>query len=245
MDNGKEIINFTKEILSNASKIDDIIDQTLEPVKDYIDTISDIATPIKSLIAVANLKKRLALKSFVINYANQLYGNYLINEEETLKLQNYFKDKKNITYISEIIDNAINSKSLKATAILGAIAGKLIKEKGTLSYDYLSIIDTLRIMTDFDIENFIVLYEYLPIIGTSHNETEEYRTMDFYDDENLYKIQLDRTSLELTIEKLKRTNGITYNSGGIGQSGNSKGVFEINTITEELYKLIKTTKTVE
>src|SRR5690348_13677429 len=121
MDTGKEIIEFTKNVLGSIAKLDDIIDKALEPIKDYTDTIEDLILPIKSLIAISNLKKRLALKSFVINYANQLYGNYEITDKENLKLQNYFKDKKNIAYISEIIDNAINSKSLKATAILGAI----------------------------------------------------------------------------------------------------------------------------
>lgn len=245
MDTGKEIIEFTKQVLGNIAKFDDAIDKALEPVKDYTDTIGDIITPIKSLIAISNLKKRLTLKSFIANYANQLFDNYQIDEEETLKLQNYFKDKKNISYISDIIDNAVNSKSLRSTAILGAIAGKLIKEKSELNYDYLSIIDTLRIMTDFDIDNFIVLYEYLPTIGTSHDQTDEYRTRDFYDNENPNKIQLDRNSLELTIEKMKRTNGLTYNEGGIGQSGNSKGSFEIDNTTKELYRLFKTTQIVE
>jgi hypothetical protein len=245
MDTGKEIIEFTKHVLDKAAKFDDVIDKALEPVKDYTDTIGDIISPIKSLIAISNLKKRVTLKAFVVNYANQLYGDYEINDEETLKLQNFFKDKKNIAYISDIIDSAINSKSLKATAILGAIAGRLIKEKGKLNYDYLSIIDTLRIMTDYDIDNFTVLYEYLQIVGTSHDQTDEYRTRDFYDEENSNKIQLDRNSLELTIEKMKRTNCLTYSEGGIGQAGNSKGSFEIDDTTIELYRLIKTTQIVE
>jgi hypothetical protein len=245
MDNSKEIIEFTKQILNKTIKIDDAIDKALEPIKDYTDTIGDIIAPIKSLIAISNLKKRLTLKSFISNYAKQLFDNYQIDEEETLRLHNYFKDKKNIIYISDIIDNAINSKSLRATAILGAIAGKIIKEKNELTYDYLSIIETLRGMTDFDIDNFIILYEYLPIIGTSHDQTDEYRTRDFYKDENPNKIQVDKSSLELTIEKMKRTNGLTYNAGGIGQSGNGKGCFEIDEITRELYRLIKTTQIVE
>lgn len=245
MDTGKEIIEFTKQVLDNAAKIDDVIDNALEPIKDYTDTIADFITPIKGLIAIINIKKRLALRTFVINYAKHLYGNYTINDEETLKLQNYLKDKKNLSYISEIIDNAVNSKSLKASALLGAIAGNVIKEKKELTYDYFSIIDTLRILTDYDIENFIILYEYLPEIGTSHDETEEYRTKDFYDSENLNPIQLNRDSLELTIEKMKRTNGLTYNAGGIGQSGNAKGSFEINKVTKELYRIIKMTQTAE
>ena len=107
MDTGKEIIDFTKSVLNNVAKVDDLIDKALEPFKDYSDTIGNLISPIKSLIAISNLKKRLTLKSFVVNYANQLFDNYQINEEETLKLQNYFKDKKNVTYISDIIDNEI------------------------------------------------------------------------------------------------------------------------------------------
>lgn len=245
MDTGKEIIEFTKQVLENVAKIDDEIDKALEPIKDYTDTLGDLVTPIKSLIAISNLKKRLTLKAFVINYANQLFDNYKIDEVETLKLQNYFKNKKNVAYVADIIDNAINAKSLISTAILGVIAGRIVKDKGQLNYDYLSIIDTLRIMTDFDIDNFLVLYEYLPTIGTSHDKTNEYRTRDFYNKDNPNKIQLDRNSLELTIEKMKRTNGLTYNEGGIGQSGNSKGSFEVNDVTKELYSLFKRTKIVE
>jgi hypothetical protein len=245
MDTRNEIIEFTKQVLDNALKIDDVIDNALEPIKDYTDTIGDIITPIKGLIAIINIKKRLTLRAFVINYAKNLYGNYTINDEEKLKLQNYLKDKKNLSYISEIIDNAVNSKSLKASALLGAIAGNVIKEKKGLTFDNFSIIDTLRILNDYDIENFIILYEYLPKIGTSHDETEEYRTNDFYDSENPNIIQLNRDSLELTIEKMKRTNGLTYNAGGIGQSGNAKGCFEINEVTNELYRIIKMTQTTE
>lgn len=245
MNTGDEIIKFTKHALDNAAKIDDLIDKALDPIKDYTDTVGDLITPAKSLIAIFNLKKRLTFRTFVINYAKYLYGNYKINDEETLKLQLYLKDKKNLSYISDIIDNAVNSKSLKASALLGAIAGKVIKEKQELTYDHLSIIDTLRILTDYDISNFIILYEYLPTIGTSHDQTDEYRTRDFYDSENPKPIQLERNSLELTIEKMKRTNGLTYNEGGIGQSGYAKGCFEINEVTKELYRIIKKTQTVE
>lgn len=245
MDTRNEIIEFTKHVLENASKIDDVIDNALEPIKDYTDTIGDIFAPMKGLIAIFNLKKRLTFKAFAINYAKNLYGTYTINEEETLKLQNYLKDQKNLTYISEIIDNAVNAKSLKASALLGAIAGNVIKDKKELTFDNFSIIDTLRVLNDYDIENFIMLYEYLPKVGSSHNETEEYRTTDFYDSENPIIIQLNRDSLELTIEKMKRTNGLTYNAGGIGQSGNAKGCFEINSVTKELYRIIKMTQIAE
>ena len=87
--------------------------------------------------------------------------------------------------------------------------------------------------------------ECLPLLRRSHHQTNEYRTRDFYKSENPNKIHLNRDSLELTIEKMKRTNGLTYSGGGIGQAGNSKGSFEINDTTKELYRLIKTTEIIE
>ena len=245
MNEGKEIIEFTREILKNGAELDNIIDSALEPIKDYTDTLGDIITPFKSLISIYNLKKRMTFKSFVINYSKQINSQYEIDKNETNKLLSFFENKKNVIYISDIIDNAINAKSLKSTALLGVIAGNFIKEKDKITYDCLSVIDSLKVMTDFDLENFVELYEYLKTTETAHEQTNEYRTRDFYKAENTNKPAVEKKSLELTIEKLKQTNGLTYNSGGIGQSGNSKGSFETNEITSKLYKLIKETKVIE
>jgi hypothetical protein len=242
MDTGKEIIQFTKGLLENLPKIDDIIDKALEPIKDYTDTFGDIASPIKALVSISNLRKKLTLKSFIKNYASELTNGFEITKDETLKLESFFKEKKNIQFVAETIDNAINAKSLKCSAILGSIAGIIIKNKIELDFIYLSLIESLKMMTDKDLGNFVMLYEYLPIIGIAHDQTDEYRTRDFYKVENVNQIQTDKLSLDSTIEKLKRTDALTYNAGGIGQSGNGKGCFEINEVTKKLYEIIKVTQ---
>lgn len=245
MNVGQEIINFTKVALDKVAEIDDIIDGAIEPIKDYTDTLEDIIAPVKSLVAIANLKRKITLKVFIVNYANQLYGSYEINEKETIKLQNFFNNKKNIIYIADIIDNALNAKSLKSTALLAIIAGKIIKDKMTLDYEDLSVIDSLRVMTDIDIENFIILFEYLPIAKTINDASEEYRIKDFFNQAGYLDIGVNREALELTVEKLKRTNGLTYGVGGIGSAGNARGAFKISKISKKLYKLIKDTKIID
>lgn len=55
-------------------------------------------------------------------------------------------------------------------------------------------------------------------------------------------LQLNRISFELTVEKLNRSNGLTWNDSGIGMSGNAKGCFEINDLTKEPCQLIKKTQ---
>lgn len=245
MDTGKEIIKFTKGLIENIPKIDNIIDNFLEPIKDYTDTLGDIASPLKAIISINNFRKKLNLKSFIKNYAYELTNGYEIGKEETIKLENFFKEKKNIQFVAETIDNAINAKSIKCSAILGSIAGIIIKNKIELNFKYLAVIESLKKMTDIDLENFILLFEYLPSVGTSHDQTDEYRTRDFYAVENQIQINVERLSLESTIEKLKRTDGLTYNDGGIGQAGNAKGCFEVSEITKSLYDIIKATKVLD
>ena len=245
MNEGKEIIEFTKGLISNTAKIDDIIDKAIEPIKDYTDTLGDIIGPVKAFISIINLKRKATFKAFIMNYSEQLENGYIMDEEETGRLENFFQNKHNLQYVVEVIDSAVNAKSFKGAALLGVIAGKVIKAKGEITFDQVSLAETLRVMTDFDIENFVTLYEYLPVIGRTHEETNEYRTRDFYDDDNQNKIKVDRMSLEMTIEKLKRTNGLTYSEGGIGNAGNAKGAFETNDVTNELYSLIKSTKIAE
>lgn len=242
MASAQQIIEFSRNVLTNLSKLDDVLDKTLEPITDYTDTIQDISTPIKSFIAIIDFKRKLNLKAFIKSYSKELGESYEINEKETIKLKNFFENKKNIIYISDIIDSAIQSKSLKSTSLLGVVAAKFIKDKNTINYIDLSIIESLRVMNDFDLENFKSLYEYLSKIYNENKESNEFRTKDFYEKQNPKTINMDRESLELTIEKLKRTNGLTYSVGGIGLIGNAKGAFEINQTTEKLYKLIKETK---
>lgn len=238
---GENFIEFTKVIAAKAVQLDDIIDLALEPVKDYTDTLGDLAGPVKSLISIYNLKRKLSFRAFLINYSYQINNGYEINEKETKKLVSLFRNERNINYVSEIIDGAVNAKSLISSALLGVIAGKFIKNKPDITYRDLSIIESLKILTDFDIENFVVLYEYLETINTAHEDTKEYRTQDFYNKENKCTPKVERESIEFTIEKLKRTNGLTYNSGGIGQAGNSRGSFETSDISQELYFMIKET----
>lgn len=99
MDTGKEIIHFTNNIVENVTKLDEIIDKAIDPIKDYSDTIGDIATPIKALISFNNLRKKLALKAFIKNYASELSKNYEIDKDETIKLEEFFKDNTNILCI--------------------------------------------------------------------------------------------------------------------------------------------------
>lgn len=247
MGNSNEIIKFTKDVLSNIGDIDDLIDNSLEPIKDYTDTIGEIATPIKSIISIVSLRRKLALKSFIKNYANSLSAGFNIDSKEIEKLHNYFKKPKNVQFVAEIIENGILAKSVKCSAILGVIAGNVLKTKKELNDMDLVIISSLKEMTDIDLNNFVELVEniqsvYAEDLWNKKNYFEtEFHTFTIYATEGWNPIKVERRSLELTIEKLKRTGALTSGSGGIGSPGNVVGSFMFYELTKELYEVIKKT----
>jgi hypothetical protein len=111
------------------------------------------------------------------------------------------KKKENVHFISDIKENAMNAKRLKSSALLGIIAGNILNKESELSLDNISIIDSLKIMTDIDFDNFVLLYEYVQNFKGNDNATQEFRTAEFYKTENINKPNADRISLEWTIEK--------------------------------------------
>lgn len=250
MENSKEIIEFTKDVLANIGDIDDLIDKSLEPIKDYTDTIGDIATPIKSIISIVSLRRKIALKSFIKYYANSLTKDFNIDHKETEKLYNYFSKPKNIQFVAEIIENGILAKSVKCSAILGVIAGDVLKTRKELNDKDLVIIASLKEMSDIDLHNFVELVENIQSVYAEDLWTKktffetEFHTSTIYGTDGWKPIKVERQSLELTIEKLKRTGALTSGSGGISSHGNVVGSFMFYEFTKELYELIKKTRIV-
>ena len=68
---------LTKNILQNIERLDDLVDNYFEGVKDYTDTVSDIFTPIKAIGALYTFGKKRKYKNFLKGYAKSLEeGNF-------------------------------------------------------------------------------------------------------------------------------------------------------------------------
>jgi len=240
------IIDFTSTAINNISNLDDIIDKALEPIKDFTDTFGDLIAPIKTTLSIISLSKKLRFKSFLKSYSKCITTNYHLDDDEILRLQKYFSNPDNVHWVADVIDNAILSRSLKSASLLGLITGRIIKDKTPINDNDIIIIKTLKELTDIDISNFKVLYRYINkrYINTSSFYLEsnlEIRSRDFYDSVlgKSGNINVDKFSLDLTIERLKRTEALSYGEGGLGSVGNAKGAFTINPITNQLYLLLE------
>ncbi|MGG6362656.1 hypothetical protein ACQ5SI_26275 [Peribacillus frigoritolerans] len=228
----KAITDFTKDASKYVSKLDDSFDEWISPYKDFTDTLGDIKTPLTPLLSVTSLAKRLKFKSFLKNFA-AIVDEDCVTDAHIEKLERYLRREINLTYIAEIIDSSIESKSHKSSAIMGYYAGTILKELREIQYKDMIVLNALKLMNNKDLENFILLYEKF------FNEVEMLRSLRVHDSRDKFEnLGVPVFELENTIEKLKGVLILGYDVGGLNNVGNAWGTFKFNENSFYLYELI-------
>lgn len=152
------IIDIFK-VMSNVEKIDDILDNILEPLNDYTDTLDDLIAPIRQMKKVFNVAKKIKVKNYAKEYAKTVNAGKQLEREQVLKLEEYMKNDKNRGFMAEVIDCAINAKSNKCASVLGYYSGKILSELINLEYKDTISINALREMNDYELASFIKIYK--------------------------------------------------------------------------------------
>lgn len=226
-----------KGLIKEIGNIDDIIDGMLEPIKDYTDTAEDILSPVKSMLSIYNLRKKVQLKKFLKGFHIKIELETTNKEVLRNKLSKYLSDRKNVLYLSEMIENGLASRSLKCTSILGYIAGKQILIKEEIDYVDEVLIYSLTQINDFDLDTIEILKAKeiaYKSIGREFEGETEYRIRDILKEIPDIDFVHEIPRILSSIEKLKREQILNYGGGGIGSYGNSNGSFIFGTISERL-----------
>lgn len=230
-----------KDLIKEIGNLDDIIDGMLEPIKDYTDTAGDIISPVKSMLSIYNLRKKVQLKRFLKGYHKKLELENSNKEALRNKLSKYLSDRKNVLYLSELIENSLASRSLKCSSILGYIAGKQILNNEDIDNSDEVLIYSLAQINDFDLEVIEMLKNKESIYKSTGRDIEkevEYRIRDILKDMPDIKFEHPIPRILSSIEKLKREQILNYGGGGIGSYGNSNGSFIFGEISERLLEYI-------
>lgn len=222
MDNS--FLALTKNIVQNIERLDDLVDNYFEGVKDYTDTASDIFAPIKAIGALYTFGRKRKYKNFLKGYAKSLdEGNF--TSLKTEKLQRYLKNEKNFNFLNDIIENAVSCKSIYGSLILGFYAGRILAGETEVNFKDLITIEVLKELNDYELSCFIRIYS---VVNLAEKEID----INKYD-----KLKGYRFFCELTISKMLTLRALekapTRFDGG-------KGLRFISTeIAEDIYFLVK------
>lgn len=215
-----DIIKVGREFISNVEKIDELIDSFVDPIKDITDTAKDLLTPIKIVHSLYTYNKKRKFKKFLKYYATSLTQSGINNENDIKWMEEYLKDEKNYNLINDIIESAIQSKSIYGAMLLGYFAGNILIEKPAITFKHLIIIDALRELNDFELAYFTKLYSVANLANV----------VDVQD----YKKQLHNTFVyEITIQKMIQLR--VADEAPIIHSNKQRGRFSSNEMGEDIY----------
>jgi hypothetical protein len=236
----EELIEWTKEII-DYNDYDQLLEKVVGEIDEHSETLGDIVTPVKSTLKILTLAKKIKFKKFLQVYSRTVNSSINLSEEKVSRLNKYLSKEKNFEFVAEIIDSAIFSKSSLSSSIMGFIAGKILSKEKEITYQDIIALNSLKIMVNEDITNFIQLYDF---VSDNYNREKTLRIYDLKEDleESLHSIST--FELELTIEKLKNVQALSYDVGGMSNLGNAWGTFKINQNTDYLYEIIKNSRVI-
>jgi hypothetical protein len=226
-----EIIEFSKQSLSRINEIDEIVDSFTENIIDLTDTASDLVKPIKAFKDVYEVAKKIRFKRFLKSYAKNLDNNFKSCEELSDKLKKYLSNKKNLNYIYDTIDSALNSKSIICSGILGFLSSKVLTKQISIGYKELIFLNALKGLNDIELEMTIRIIENTD--DWTKNQTVK----------NNEKLKPYLSFCEYTVQRLKtlqiveEIHGRPGNPVSIGQA--FWGTYTLTEISKDFLNLIK------
>lgn len=220
------IIEISRQIIVNIEKLDDLVDSYFEPIKDLTETAQDIFSPIKAIHSLYTLNKKRKFKNFLKGYADSLNGFDLNNFENSERLKEYLKIERNYNFINDTIENAINSKSIYGSILLGHYAGNILSQKIKIGYKEIISIECLKELNDIELSCFVQIFSQANLAISPIHLSNLKKTNVFF--------------CQLTIEKMIQLRVLEKNPTIYLNSKSSLPLTFVSTeIAEELFFLIE------
>lgn len=227
----EEIIQLSKVLFEKINHVDDSIDDYIEDVKDLTDTASDLLKPIQTFKKLYGTVRMVKFRRFLKSYSSQLENSFDSPDDLTAKMANYLNSEKNLNFVYDTIDSALNTKSVICSSILGYLAGRILsKQLEPNMYDIIYI-NALRSLNDFELKSTIEIFDNTN--DWSKNHTVSKNT---YFSKNI-------ESYEYTVQRLKGLliirETIEGTAGPISLGQSFWGTYKLNAISEGFLQLIK------
>lgn len=244
-----DLINTTEDLLETAGGL-------LEKGHEIVDTLSEYSPYVRLANNLMNKRREHKCKNFLQGLAIKIFTREDVTSDDLKKLNGLLEKNVNRILILDILEEAIKTVSDVSAKLLGIIAGQVMEGHRTFNYNDWILINGLRNMNDWDIENFKRLYSHFDKFPKSGGvntktlleniDTEEFKQIKGYSSEELEKwIQKEeKRILESEEYKMLRSSLMRINSFQILSLGpviydKDSITFERNPVGDELYELIK------
>jgi len=241
-----ELINTPEEVFETAGDL-------LGKGHEIVDTLSEYSPYVRLANNWMNKRREYKCKQFLQGLAMKVLLREELNSDDLQKLDELLKKNVNMLLIIDILEEATKTVSDISSKLLGIIAGQVIEGQRTFTYDDWILINGLKNMNNWDIENFKKIYSYFE----EHPEDGEVSTtcliqnisMEEYKqiinnsvetkDHSIQESIMNNEEFKTLKSSLMRISSFQIISVGPVTFAMDSVTFERNKVGNELYKLIK------
>lgn len=241
-----ELINTPEDVFETAGDF-------LERGHELVDSLSEYSPYVRLANNLMNKRREHKCKSFLQGLAIKVFSREDITANDLEKLNRLLEKSENMILVLDILEEATKTVSNVSSKLLGIIAGQVMQGQRTFTYNDWVLINGLKNMNDWDIENFKKIYLYFEehpedkVVSTAcliqNISMEEYKqirdntleTKDRAIEEGI----INNEEYKMLKSSLMRISSLQIISVGPVTFALDSVTFEGNKVGNELYKLIK------
>ncbi|MGW5982860.1 hypothetical protein ACWFOP_20970 [Bacillus mycoides] len=212
---------------------------------ELVDTLSEYSPYLKLASKWMNKRRENKCKNFLQGLAMKIFSREDLTSDDLQKLDELLKKNVNRLLILDILEEATKTVSDTSSKLLGVIAGQVMEGHRTFDYNDWILINGLKNMNDWDIENLKKVY-----IHFNENPQDEYAnttcvylklTIKQYGaaEDSLKDNVLDDKEFKMFKSSLLRISNLQILSTGSPLLGKDSVAFVRSQVGDELYELIK------
>ncbi|PGW74241.1 hypothetical protein C1N66_19995 [Bacillus cereus] len=152
-----------KDELNSLNTPEDVIEKVgdfLEKGHEIVDTLSEYSPYVKLANNLMNKRREHKCKQFLQGLAIKVFSREDITSDEFKKLNGLLEKDVNRILILDILEEATKTVSDISSKLLGIIAGQVLEGQREFNYNDWILINGLKNMNDWDMENFKKVYLY-------------------------------------------------------------------------------------
>ncbi|PGW64296.1 hypothetical protein COE18_06580 [Bacillus cereus] len=233
-----ELINTPGDLLETGKEL-------LKDGHELVDTLSEYSPYLKVGSKWLNYKREKKCKEFLQGLGMKLLLREELTSDDLKKLDELLMKNANKLLVLDILEVATNTVSDTSSKLLGIIAGQAMEEEREFKYNDWILVNGLKNMNDWDLENLKKVYLYFEAYPHEEyvNSACVYLDLPMYEysdtsDPVILNIVND-DDFQMFKSSIMRINSLQILSNGAGLMDDDATSLRRNRAGDELYELIK------
>ncbi|MDA1952006.1 hypothetical protein PDL03_21085 [Bacillus cereus] len=151
----------------NKLSLENVPEETMQLISEGLSTAREVGNTVSELNGYFRLikigidkRRERKCRKFLEGLVARIYSGERLNSRDHNELEKLLNNDKNKELVIDILEEALNTVSDISTKLLGIVAGEILNGYRTFDYRAWILVNAIKNMNDWDIENLKKVYLY-------------------------------------------------------------------------------------